>query len=183
MLVLTNQTMTNSIRARPLTKKEMEDSDFCSSDVGRKVVSLRCNMSVMGPARHCYIATQRIDVSSQWSNVNLGGGQYLFDGPSPPPATGGRIVPILWGEDFRYLRVAARDLGIPVFEDGVLLYFESIYENAFLDGFSYTDRTLYEMNKKSFFSFWGGGIPDWGSKESNAIKEEVRKILQRAMRL
>ena len=176
--------MTRSMMVRPLTRLELQNKDFLKTLAGQHVVAFGRPMSIMGPSDHYRLAMQSIEIklpADYWVQLrDLG----FSDGPGAPAATGGRTVPILWGADFAFLRNAAIDLKIPAFDQNDLLYFESVFEDAFLDAFSYADQTQFEMHKNAFFlsRIFGFGVPNWNSKEANAIKEGVRKILAKAKR-
>lgn len=178
--------MNRSMRVRSLTGEELENKKFRASEVGRLVASLGQQVSIFGNADHLYIRYLHLDDSKLWKYEHLGGGDYLYDGPPPREAHGGRQVPILWGvsEALTYLRTAAEGLQIPIFFGGDVIYFESKYADAFLDAFAYVDGTFQRLNGSSSFisRFFGGGIPEWNSKESKGIQQEIRNILAKAMR-
>ncbi len=174
--------MSLSIWARPLTYEEEEH--FRKSDLGRQTMSLG-RISVMGPADHTHIKSLNIEVKLY--KVHLGGGQYIYDGPSRPAATGGKKVPVVWGADspYSYLLAETKNLNIPVFytphypQYQCPLYFQSVYADAFLESFSYADRALNTWyNERPFLARWFGGMqPEQNSKEAKAISEQVRNIL------
>lgn len=174
--------MTLSIWARPLTPEEEEH--FRKSDLGRQTISLG-RISIMGPADHIDIKNLNIEIKLY--KVHLGGGQYIYDGPSRPPATGGKKVPVVWGADsaYGYLLAEAKNLNIPVIytphypQYQFPLYFQSAYADAFLESFSYADRALGAWyNERPFLARWFGDMqPDLSSKEAKAIGEKVRNIL------
>ena len=178
--------MSLSIRARPLTHEEQKY--FRNSDLGRQSVSLGA-MSIMGPADHPYI--DKINIEIKRYKVDLGDGQYIYDGPSIPSAKGGKTIPVVWGAEsaYTYLLAEASKLDIPVFYTLTYpqyhnpLYFQTIYADAFLESFSYADRTLGERyNNRTFLARWFGGMPKQSSKEARSINEEVRRILARSMK-
>ena len=176
--------MNQSIRVRGLTKQELEDKYFRKSEVGQRVTFSGRPMSIMGKADHAYVRQSNIDM--KWDREYLGDGEYFYDGPARPAATGGRTAPVLWGtsDAYIYLNSAARELGIQIFGNGDILYFETEYADAFLDAFCYVDRTLHRVNENSFFisRFFGWGVPDWNSKASKAIQKETRNILAKVTR-
>lgn len=174
--------MSLSIWTRPLTHEE--EDHFRKSDLGRQTISLG-RISIMGPADHTYIKNLDIEVKSY--KVHLGGGQYIYDGPSRPAATGGKKVPVVWGVDppYSYLLAEAKNLNIPVFytpnypQYHSPLYFQSIYADVFLESFSYADRALGAWyNERFFLARWFGGMqPEKNSNEARAISDKVRNIL------
>ena len=174
--------MSLSIWARQLTHQEEEH--FRKSDLGRQTISLG-RISIMGSSDD--ICIKNLDIELKSYKVNLGEGQYIYDVPAPPAATGGKKVPVVWGVDssYIYLLAEANNLNIPIFITPIYcryytrLYFQSIYADAFLESFSYADRALSAWyNKQFFLTRWFGGMqPEKNSNEAKAISNKVRNIL------
>jgi hypothetical protein len=181
--------MSTAIMVRPLTKGELQFQEFRKSDIGKKVVSLGCPVSIMGPSDDYYV--RELYIERQVSREYFGDGVYIDDylGPSLDKNIG-RTVPVVWSidEPYNYLLRIAEECKIPVFTKSSYrlgahpLYFERAYADAFLDAFHYADCALGEWyNNRFFLSRWLGGIsPDWSSAESKAIQNEVRRILAKA---
>lgn len=176
--------MTKYIWARPLTPEE--DNKFRKSDLGRKAASLG-PMAIMGPADHPYIKDLNIEIKLH--KVHLGGGQFIYDGPSIPPATEGRTIPVVWTIDsaYGYLLAGANSLDIQVLYDPIFpqhhnpLYFERIYVDAFIESFNYADWALGEWFKnRSFLGRWFGDmVPEKDSNEAKAIRRNVIAIMSK----
>jgi hypothetical protein len=179
--------MSLSIWIRPLTLEE--EKYFRKSDLGRQSITLG-RLSIMGSADHTDITNLNIEVKLY--KVNLGEGQYIYDWPSRPKATGGRKVSVLWGADspYCYLPAEAKNLNIPVFYTPHYpqylfpLYFQSVYADAFIESFSYADRALSTWhNERTFLARWFGGMQqEQNSKLARSISEKVRNILVKAKR-
>jgi hypothetical protein len=176
--------MSFSIWARPLTDEE--EVYFRKSDLGRQTILLG-RITIMGPANQFNI--MYLDTGVKARKVHLGEGQYIYDMPSPPPATGGKKVQSLSkiGFDlaYHYLLAEAKNLNIPVIYTAhypiylSTFYFQSVFADAFLESLSYADRALHAWyNEKPFLARWfGSPQPTYDSSGARAIREKVGNIL------
>ena len=178
--------MNRSIMVRPLTPDEIKE--FRKSELGQKAGSLKA-ISIVGLSDSSELKYLKVESKVRW--VDLGGGQGIYDGPPPTPATPGKTATVVWSIDgaYRILLREAEKLDIPVFYTPSYpqyyfpLYFESVYTDAFLAGFSFADRKLNEWYHNRFFlTRWFGSVEiDPNSQESKLIHEEVRRLLSQVL--
>ena len=174
--------MSISMWARPLTAEEHKH--FGKSEFGKKIIS-SSPLSIIGCDNSPCIKS--LNVKMQSYREYVGDGQYIDEVRGGGTATGGKKVPITWSRDSYqgYLLRACESLNIPVFQhplDFNILYFESIYADAFLQVFSYVDYALsnWYNNRPALVRWFGGMAPDIGTKEEMVISNEVRRILLKA---
>ena len=165
--------------ARQLTREEREYVG--KSDFGKKMISLR-QISIMGCDNNYRL--KYLDVKVTPYRQYLGDGQYIDEYRGGGKAEGGKKVPIIWSSDapLGYILDACEELNILVFRHPSyhdVLYFESIYSEAFLRAVLYVNHALRRWyEKRPIFIRWFGPIsPDRDSKEVKAIDIGVRAIL------
>lgn len=173
---MTNQSV---IWARSLTSAEEEYIRHGKYSKDLEINFLE-QIAIMGPAKHPYICS--LNVRMFRYRVDLGGGDYIDEYLGGGAALGGVKVPVVREISYRYLVNAANELNIPfVYHPDFMeiIYFPSVYIEAFIKGFSYADHALARGYKNdSILSRWfGAKYPDWGTRESKIIVEDVRKIL------
>ena len=171
--------MNTSMWVRPLTPEER--NYLRKSDLAEATDFLD-EISIMGCDDEYRL--RRLDVKLTSYREYIGDGQYIDEVRGGGAATGGKKAPIIWSRDSYqgYLFRACETLDIPVFHRHLhlnVLYFESIYADAFLKVFIYVEHALsnWYNNRPALVRWFGAMAPDIGTKEEIAISNEVRRIL------
>jgi len=167
---------------RPLTPEER--NYLRKSDLG-KATDFLDEISIMGCDDEYRL--RRLDVKLTLYREYIGDGQYIDQVRGGGAAAGGKKAPIIWSRDSYqdYLLRACETLNIPVFRRHLhlnVLYFESMYADAFLQVFSHVDHALsnWYNHRPALIRWFGGMAPDIGTKEEIGLSNEVRQILLKA---
>ncbi len=174
--------MSSSMWVRPLTTEEV--AHISKTEFGKRLLLLD-QISIMGRDDSYHLIN--LDVKKTLRRVHVGDGQYIDDVSGGGKAIGGKKIPILWSSDSHlgYLFQEAKKLNIPIFTqpyDHNIIYFESMYADAFLEIFAYIDRTLRDwyLKRPALVRWFGDSRPDFDSKEGKVIQSNTRNILMRA---